>query len=88
MLRRQFHFAVAIVGLLMFICAQEVFSADFQTQGSPGVIVMEVEDPSASVALALLQLLDETEADSIAQVEEINSGRFNPFLAGRSSRLP
>lgn len=83
---RQFlYLMTSIFGLLALICVQEVSGADLQTNTSETKVII-VEGPSDSAALALLKLVEDSEAESIAQVEAINAGRFQPFLVGKEAQ--
>lgn len=82
---RQFHFVTAILGLLALVCFQEVSIAEVPSDSSQGNLVI-VENQADMATLALLKLIDESEVESIAQVEVINSGRFQPYLAGKDAK--
>jgi len=83
---RQFlYLMTSIFGLLALICFQEVSVADLQAESGESKVII-VESPSDSAALALLKLIEETEVESIAQVEAINAGRFQPFLVGKEAQ--
>lgn len=86
MVERPDHFLLAVVGLMAVACFQETSIADIRPESIVGKAVPAVELIEAQEVTDLALFYLDAEGESVAQVEAINTGRFQPYWAGRSAK--